>query len=389
MRACLGYVAGGVLNRVERMIGVTEPISLQKQRLWMAAGKPEKAEREIAALAAAMPQQKRYNAMLAEMNMERGRYGKAKEYYDRVLAADPDDEYIHVQLAEYYKRTGKPDEADRELAAAFDNPKLDCRTKVQLLGSFYSNEEFYGSRSHNTFALVEKAIAGCDDSAEYALLYGDVLMRQGKYGAAARQLELALGADSSQFEVWEALLICLTELPEREDDLNRYAARAAQLFPVHTLPHYLQALYCMRKEDYAGAVKHLEQAARWGFTKGYLEAETHMLMAEAYYRTGRYDKAWRAFDRYLEMHPDDWGTLNNYAYYLAEQGLELEKALAMSRRTIEAEPDEANSLDTYAWILHLLGRDREALPYMERALQHDPGSDTLQRHHEAIKQALQ
>ena len=78
-------------------------------------------------------------------------------------------------------------------------------------------------------------------------------------------------------------------------------------------------------------------------------------------------------------------TLNNYAYYLSEQGIELEKALAMSRKTIDAEPDNANSLDTYAWILHLLGRDKEALPYMEKAVRLDPQSETLKKHLEEIR----
>ena len=377
--------AVGALNRVERRIGVTEPISLQKQRLWNAAGKSDKAEKEIEALAEAMPQEKRYQAILAEMNMNRKRYSKAKQYYDRVLAADPDDEYIHIQLAEYYKAVDKGAEADRELAAAFDNPKLDCRTKVQLLTSFYTAEEFYGARSKAAFALLDKVMGSCGDSTEYALLYGDVLMRQRKFGEAARWLELSLKKDSSRYEVWEGLLICLTEVPERESDMVNLAARAARLFPMHTLPLYLQALNEVKHERYAEALPYLEKAEKWGFTKGYLEAESYSLMAEAYYRTEAYDKAWKCFERCLELHPDDWGTLNNYAYYLSERGIELEKALKMSRRTIEAEPDNANSLDTYAWLLHLLGRDAEGLPYMRKAVKLDPNSETLKKHLEEME----
>ena len=57
----------------------------------------------------------------------------------------------------------------------------------------------------------------------------------------------------------------------------------------------------------------------------------------------------------------------------------------MSRRTIEKEPEVANFLDTYAWILHLLGRDREALPYIEKAVRLNPSSDTLKEHYRTIK----
>ena len=373
------------LNRVEKRRGVTETISLQKQRLWEAAGRPDKAMKEIEALADAMPQEKRYNAIMAEMHMSRKNYKKAKQYYDRVLAADPQDNYIHIQLAEYYKKTGHPAEADSELVRAFDNPGLDGRTKLQLLASFYTDEEFYGSHSKTAFRLMEKAMAECDDPSEFALYYGDVLMRQRKYAEAAQQLEVAIGRDSSRYEVWEGLLICLSEVPEREEDLIAYARRAERLFPVHTLPHYLVGLYELRHERYSEALVPLEKAAQWGFSKGYLEAETRSLMAECYYRSGQYDKAWRAFEQYIALRPDDMPMLNNYAYYLALQGIELEKALAMSRRTIEAQPDDANSLDTYAWILHLLGRDAEALPYIKKAVKLNPTSDTLNQHLQEIE----
>lgn len=386
------YIATGdmgraieVLNRVERKIGITEPISLQKQKLWAAAGKPDKALKEIEALADAMPQERRYQAILAESHMQQKHYAKAKTYYDRVLKADPEDPYIHIQLAEYYKATGKPAEADSEMVAAFGKPGLETKTKLQLLASFYSEEEFYSTRKATTFRLMDMAMEGCEDSAEYALFYGHVLMMQEKYPEASRQLETALLKDSSRYEVWEMLLVCLTETPEAEARTYGYARRAAKLFPMHTLPHYLLAREAFFAERYADALVPLEEAVKWGFNKGYLEAESYALMAEAYYRTAQYGKAWKAFDHFLALRPDDWGMLNNYAYYLAEQGQELEKAERMSRRTIEAEPENANSLDTYAWILHLLGRDSEALPHMEKAVRLDPASETLQRHLKAIK----
>lgn len=377
-----------VLNRVERRIGVTEPISLQKQRLWEAAGKQDKAVKEVESLADAMPQEKRYSAILAEMNMQQKRYSKAKRYYDRILAADPDDEYIHIQLAEYYKQTGQPAAADSEMVKAFRHPALGCRTKIQLLSSFYTPDEFYGSRSGVTYRLLESIMGECEDSAEFAPFYGDVLMRQRRFDEAERQFAQSLQRDSSRYEIWEAMLICLAEQPEKEQELLGYAQRASRLFPIQTLPLYIQGLYYVRHEQYDKALEPLERAAKWGFNKGYLEADTRGLMAECFYRTGQYERAWRAFEQYVKLRPDDWGMLNNYAYYLAERGVQLEKAEQMSRRTVEAEPDNANSLDTYAWILHLLGRDAEALPYMEKAVRLDPKSDTLRQHLDTIKKTV-
>lgn len=376
------------LNRVERKIGVTEPISLQKQRLWQAAGKDDKAAREIERLAESLPGDRRYNAMLAETYMRQRRYDKAKQCYDRILQANPDDPYIHIQLAEYYKATAQPDHADQELLLAFRNKQLDTKTKLQLLSGFYTQEEFFGSHSKTAFRLVDMAMADCQDSSELAAYYGNILMAQKKYAEAARLFEMALGRDSSDYAVWERLLICLTEVPDSDLKINTYARRAAALFPMHTLPHFLLASVALEEKRYSDAMAALDDILRWGFSKGYLEAETHALMAEAAYRNGQYDKCWRAFDRCLELNPDNTLELNNYAYYLALQELQLEKALRMSQRTIEAEPDNSYYLDTYAWILHLLGRDREALPYIQRAVKNDP-SETNQLHLKAIQEKLQ
>ena len=387
--ACLeaGDMEGAVaaLNRVERMVGVTEPISLQKQRIWSAAGKPDRAARELEALADAMPNEKRYNAILAEMYMSQKKYSKAKERYDRVLKADPDDQYIHIQLAEYHKQLGHTAEADSEMVLAFRNPALDAGTKLQLLTQFYTDEEFFGSRSQTTSRLMEMAMAQADNPRQYAAFYGQVLFRQQKYAEAARQLELAVATDSSRYEVWELLLVSLTEVPDRKADLTAYAERALKLFPMQTLPRYIAALGLAQNGRYDKALVHLETTKRWGYNKGHLEAECTSLMAECLYRTGEYDECWKTFERYLELRPDDWSALNNYAWYLAEQGMQLDKALEMSRRTIEAEPQNASSLDTYGWILHLLGRDKEALPYLERAVRLDPDNNTLRQHYNEIK----
>ena len=63
--------------------------------------------------------------------------------------------------------------------------------------------------------------------------------------------------------------------------------------------------------------------------------------------------------------------LNNYAYFLAVEGRDLEKAEHMSRRAIEAEPGNATYLDTYAWVMYMLQRYDEALTYITRAFEAD------------------
>lgn len=377
-----------VLDRVEKRVGVSEEVSVQKQRLYESAGQSDKALAEAERLANAFPREARFQVALATRYMQQKKYPKAKQRYDRVLELAPDDPYIHLQLAEYYKQTHHDSEADREMMLSMAHPGLAPSVKVSVLTTFYRPEEFFDTRREVCFRLLDTAMRHSDDPREFALLYGDVLMRQQRYAEAAQQFETALERDSSQYAVWEALLACRADnMPDDEKTLD-YARRAARLFPMQTLPLFLQGLYALRHEQWADALEPLQKAERWGFTNGHLEAETIGALAEAYYRTGDYTHAWNCFERYLKLRPNDWGMMNNYAYYLSERGEQLDKALELSRRTIEAEPDNANSLDTYAWILHLMGRDAEALPHMRRAVQLDPRSDTLQRHLKTIESAL-
>ena len=75
--------------------------------------------------------------------------------------------------------------------------------------------------------------------------------------------------------------------------------------------------------------------------------------------------------------------LNNYAYYLSEEGKRLKKALAMSKKTVEAEPDNATYLDTYGWILHLLGKDKDAKPVFKHAMLYGGKDSAVQLDHYA------
>ena len=91
-------------------------------------------------------------------------------------------------------------------------------------------------------------------------------------------------------------------------------------------------------------------------------------IGDMYHLKGDTKSAYKAYDKALKLDASYAPVLNNYAYYLSEEGKQLKKALAMSKKTVEAEPDNATYLDTYAWILHLLGKDQDAKTYFKHAM---------------------
>lgn len=382
-----GKGAIGALNRVEKMVGVTQPVSLQKAKIWSHLKREDKALQEMEALAKAMPQDGQLSGMLADTYMQSGQYAKAKECYDRLLANNPDDEYIHISLAEYYKATGQPRKAYEELKKGMAQKGLSTANKLQVLTNFYTSEEFYGIHSQYAFDLLETAMREADDSTSYAAFYGDVLMRQRKYGEAAHQFEIALKADSSKYEIWEALMV--SELSGEVDTakLASHARRASKLFPFHPLPYYMQAIVEHDNGRYEKAIELASQCEKMGFEKGYLEVETYSLLASCYSQMND-GKCEDYYKKILALKPDDIQTLNSYAYRLAVTEKDLEKAEEMSRRTLKAEPENPYFLDTYGWILHKMGKDKEALKYIEKAMQRDEESDEVKEHLKEIKMKI-
>ena len=91
-------------------------------------------------------------------------------------------------------------------------------------------------------------------------------------------------------------------------------------------------------------------------------------IGDIWHQKGDAKKSYKAYEKALKINPDYVYVLNNYAYYLSQEGKKLGKAYAMSKKTIEAEPDNSTYLDTFGWILYLQGKALEAKPFFKHAM---------------------
>jgi Tfp pilus assembly protein PilF len=82
----------------------------------------------------------------------------------------------------------------------------------------------------------------------------------------------------------------------------------------------------------------------------------------------------------LRLDPKSALLLNNYGYSLAERGLQLLRALDMSKQAITAEPDNAAYLDTYGWIFYRLGQYNDAAVYIEKSIATGKASAVVHEH---------
>ena len=74
----------------------------------------------------------------------------------------------------------------------------------------------------------------------------------------------------------------------------------------------------------------------------------------------------------IEREPDNAEALNALGYTLADRTDRYEEAYALIKRAIELKPDDHYIVDSLGWVLHRMGRHREALVQLRRAMSINP-----------------
>ena len=247
------------LDRVEKRFGVTEAVSLQKQKLWYAIEKPDKARKELEKLAAAMPSESRYNAILAESYMNEKNYAKALQYYNHIMENNPSDENIYVSLASCYLAMDNLPQTYRYLRLVMANASINCKDRMVYLSEFLRNERFFKGYSKQCFLLADTVAGQCPADDGHTLLYGQMLAAQERFAEAVEQFKSFLTTDRSQYSVWEALLICESQLPDSSKALLEDARQASELFPLHLRPYIIIVQEYLRLGDCEQARHYLDR----------------------------------------------------------------------------------------------------------------------------------
>ena len=357
------------LDVYEENIGVNEYISLQKIEIYNLLEKKDKAIIEMEKLYAAYPYDTRYMSMLAETYVQNGRDKEAFPLYLKIKQLDPENPYINISLLEYYQNQGDVDKAFEEFILSIKNKNLDYNTKTQIYEYWFENKD----GSENTTKEAEQAgrafIETHPDKEIGYYIIGTVYFNDNLFDKAQEYYLESIARDSSNFMSWYQLIFTDAEL-NMPHTLYDHTKTAMRFYPEQPIFYLFNGLALIDKKKYEEAIKVFERGRKMSADKK-LTASFDTYIADIYHELGNKEKMYEYYDRVLRNDPENLYVLNNYAYFLSEEGKRLDEALKMSAITIEKEPKNTTYLDTYAWILYKLERYKDAKKWMEKVLSYE------------------
>lgn len=357
-----------VYDKVEAMIGVSEDATLQKFKIYKAINNYEKALVEIQKLIKVFPKEAKYYGILGELYLDKGENEKAYAAYTDLQKVDPENPYVHLSLADYYRKLKQNDKSFNEIKAAFRSKDLDIDTKVKILLSYYNITESYTELRADAEELCKILVDVHSDDAKAFSIYGDFLYRDRNFEEARVQFRKAIALDKEKYALWDALLRIESELNDFSA-MEKESKETIELFPNQYLPYFFNGVSNIQLKNYQQAVDVLNAGLEYVFGNEPLLSQFYANIGDAQNQLKNYAASDSAYTKALEIDGDNTYVLNNYAYYLSLRNSDLAKAEAMSKKSNELEPNNSSYQDTYGWILYQMKKYDDAKVWIGKALE--------------------
>lgn len=358
-------------DSIENSLGQSMEVSLRKLAFYFQLGDTTGLIKEAKKLLKTAPKNVDYNMLMGSVydNLHMG--DSALVYYDNAIKLAPDDGRAYLAKATYYAQSGDSINYDKQIYNALISKDLDVENKIGVLTGYIKELFARQDTTERVNRLFKVLIEQHPHESEIHDLYGEYFIARQDYVNAAEQLQYALDIDPSDADNWKRLMM-VDLMAEKFPEAVAAAEKALEYNPDNIdLYQYIAPAYYQMKE-YDKAIDLYELCLTKADSTDYtLQSNVYGGMGDVYYALGDTIKAFANYDKSLEINPNNISILNNYAYFLAVSGTNLDKAERMSALAVKGAPENSTFLDTYAWVFFKKGEYKLALAYIEYAIKND------------------
>lgn len=296
---------------------------------WLLPVEPAKAIELLKNFSAAHPDNKDVRLFYARTLLDQKRYADAREQFQKLLAADPDNAELAFAIALLSLQMGELDRAEKELQETLLHGKKDADTVHYYLGQL--NE----AKKDDTTALAQ---------------YHQVL--EGDYVYSARMREAYLLNKTGKLNEARAVLKS-TPAANEQQQVTLIIADAQLLRDAKQYDTSYQVL--------ADALKTFPNQQQLMFE-----------VAMAADKLGKDEVFEQTLRKLLQLAPDHAQAYNALGYSYLEHNVHIEEGMKLVEKAYQIEPDDAAIIDSVGWGYYRLGKLDKSAEYLRRAFANNP-----------------
>jgi tetratricopeptide (TPR) repeat protein len=358
-----------MFNRLEAILGISEGLILEKEKVLLAAGKEKAALAEMDRLIKKFPLEAKYQGYLGDLYSYFGKVVNAEQCYRKAISMDNSQEHLKFSIANLYLQKGDTTNFRNEFLGGVTSRNVDIETKLQRVLPFLMKREPAVPNMSDEFLLTSflALLEIHPNDSRVHIFYANYLKNKGLVESAIDSYKRALELNEFDEGAWQDLLLLELSMDDYRTVVQD-GARAFELFPENAFFSLLYGSTLLHENNAELALEVLNRGLPYVGDNKALNGQILSVLGDTYYKLGQAEKAFNAYDEALKLNEQNIGVLNNYSYYLSVEELDLDKAERMSSKCIELEPSNSTFLDTYAWVLFKKKRYLEAKFIIERAI---------------------
>jgi predicted Zn-dependent protease len=357
-----------IFELLESKYGINETVTYGYIKNLLAAGKFNEAQKKTEDLIKEFPSGIQYYAVLAEIYRKKGEGQKARDVYQKLMEENPGNSQIQLSLCDFLINEKRFEDLFILLNQVILNTEISREDKISLFA------RLIGIKDHKKEDVDRILLSLMVLEATYAndeiipLLRPEFLDNIERNKEAADRLEEIITKQNDNYYAWEKLLLLYLQMGDFKN-LFVKGEECASKFNRSFLAKLLYANGAIENGKYDIAIEELRKAQILAGDDNQNIVQVLTMRADVYYRMKEFNKAFETFDEAVSRDSEDLTILNNYAYYLAEQNMNLKEAEIMAQKVVEKEKDNPTFLDTYAWVLYKRGKNKDAARILESIIE--------------------
>jgi tetratricopeptide (TPR) repeat protein len=340
----------------QQLFGISENIMRERQKIYLQKNDMDALEKDWDRLITQAPDEIRYVIELCSVLIMNKAYDQAMIRLS--VLEDPNAKLLISQIA---IQQNDYEKAIFFLKEGFSSQKAPLMAKLQLLDALVDKVSLRAPLKE----LLDQLIEIYPARFEALAFVGDVYLKLDMGTEALSNYRKAIALEGADFKVWQQVISMEFQNLEY-DSVMLHCDQALERYPNQALLYFYNGVAHYSKKEFKTAIHLLSYGIKYAGDPNLL-GFFYAQLGDAYHALEQHIQSDRAYEKALELNPNNEHVLNNYSYFLCLRKQQLLKAQGMAKKLINKYPEKGTYLDTYGWVLYTMKQYEEAEIYLRKA----------------------